>query len=218
MVTLLYIYRKKTTMKILAVIFSIVFTQSCFSQNEIYKNLSRADLENLATKMAFLIDTMNNKINALNNEIKRLDSCSYAKKKDAFCEALNNDSITNIKSGWDFYDFKVISCKGNRTAQEVELIILAEQSHLNQKTSLDLMRSTVLDGLGKSLKFKLGNYGPGTIFTNTPTQISMTITGVIPGTEKLGLVGLKMSSKDVNQTGHSDYRRITEFRNIPIVW
>lgn len=160
----------------------------------------------------------NSDVNSLEREeVMKLDSANYALEKKNFCEALANDSVVKIKSPWNYYTFKVLNCKGNRGSQEVELIIIATQSHLNQKTSLELFRSSVIDGLGKELKLKKGYFGPQTIFTDTPVQLTLTIQGVMPGTEKIGHLGLRMSSKDITESGGFDFKTL-ELRNILINW
>jgi len=154
----------------------------------------------------------------LSDEENRVqDSTKYALKKQQFCEALSDDSDVKIKSPWSFYTFKVLSCKGNRGGQSAELIIIATQSSLNQRIKYNFNNTLVVDGLGKALKVSNGT-GPSTIFTDTPVQISLTIQGVVPGTEKIGHIGLVMSSKDITISSWAAIYKYLELRNIPIKW
>lgn len=154
--------------------------------------------------------------NLTEEEHRVQDSTKYALKKQQFCEALNDDSDVKVKSPWSFYTFKVLSCKGNRGGQEVELIIVATQTHLNQKIRYDFRRSPVVDGLGKSLKIS-NNIVPKTIFTDSPVQLTLTIQGVLPGTEKIGHIALSMSSEDISAVVPLAFKYL-ELRNIPIKW
>ena len=195
-------------MKYLSLLFFLTIFQISFSQSDLYKEYSRVELEKTINNSAHRIDNLN----------RKLDSCRYAQEKTTFCKALANDSVVKIKSPWSFYTFKVLSCKGNREGQNVELIILAEQSHMNQRIQYKFRGSSVIDGLGKALKVTHESSGPDIIFTNIPFQITLTVQGVLPGTEKIGLLGLIMSSKDISISSFEAIYKIVEFRNISIKW
>jgi len=199
-------------MKLLLIVISTSLCSISFTQS-VFKNMTKTQVESIAITAIL-------EIKKLEAEIKSIDSCKYAQEKIIYCEAMNYDTITIVKSPWDFYSFKVLSCEGNRVQQTVKLIIVVEQSSLNQKATVHLIGCRAIDRIGVVCPIKRDIFtsaGIDVVYTNIPVQMTLTIEGVMPGTDIFSLVAINMKTQSVTQKGNAELETV-ELRNIPIKW
>jgi hypothetical protein len=154
--------------------------------------------------------------NVKKENLKLKDENKFLKEKMNFCPSLTADSNLIIKPFSDFYDVKIVSCKGNRISQSVTIDVLFQQNSTNQKIAMDMSRSNCTDILGNSYTLSTYNEFPQ-IFTSTPLKITFTVKNIMPGTDMFKLIALKMGTGKID--GDAVFPgSFTEIRNLKINW
>jgi len=155
--------------------------------------------------------TENQKLKAENN---------FLNEKLNLCNALANDTVTQVKSFSDLYSVRVASCKGDRVTQTVTIEFLVKHNLTNQDLVLDLQDihgSLVVDVLGKSYPYTVNNYKT-TIFTGVETRIVLKVSNILPGTEAFSIASIRMKTLDTGNWVDANNYYFTEIRNLKIVW
>lgn len=167
-----------------------------------------------------LINLSQTNIDAIKKENLQLkDENKFLKKKLEFCTGIN-DTLLTIKPFSSTYDIKVVSCKGDRSNQSVEIEIVLSHQKINQQLSFDLQNSRIVDNIGTSYSVKIPNFysssGNYDVFMDTPLKITYIVSNVLPGTEMFKIIALKMNSNTIGQYSSPDL--YTEIKNLRIVW
>lgn len=151
---------------------------------------------------------------------KLKDENKFINEKLNLCNALANDTVTQINSFSGMYNIQVASCKGDRVSQSVAIDLIITQSSLNQNFTINYNESSATDGLGNQLKIidnnQNGYYGFYKVFTDTPLRVKLIVKNVMPGTNVFSLISLKMGTN--NMDNNPVNFQLTEIRNLKIVW
>lgn len=151
---------------------------------------------------------------------KLKDENNFLNEKLNLCNALANDTVTQVKSFSDLYSVRVASCKGDRVSQTVTIEFLVKHNLTNQDLVLDPRKevgSLVVDVLGKSYPYTVNNY-KATIFTGVETRIVLNVSNIMPGTEALSIASIRMKTLETGQYVDALNYAFTEIRNLKIVW
>lgn len=153
------------------------------------------------------------------DNIKLKEENKYLKNKLEFCSGIS-DSILSIKSFSGSYNIRVLSCKGDRSSQSVQIEIVLSHQNLNQQLSFDLSNSRIVDNIGNSFSMKIPNFfasaGSYDIFTDTPLKITYIVNNVLPETEMFKIIALKMNTNTIGKYSSPDL--FTEIKNLKIYW
>lgn len=150
---------------------------------------------------------------------KLKDENKFLNEKLIFCTSITADTITEIKSFSNLYTFNIISCKGDSKTQTVTIELLVQQNTTNQKFTIDFFRSNAVDILGKQYQFSnrdKGSYEFYTIYSNTPTRLTIVVKNILPGTEAFSIIALNMATDEMDKNPVNF--KLTEIRNLKIVW
>ena len=114
----------------------------------------------------------------------------------------------------------MISCKGDKSSQSVEIEIVVNHQKVNQQLTFDLKNSRIIDNIGNSYSMKIPNFyssgGSYDVFTDTPLKITYIVSNVLPGTEMFKMIALKMNTNTIGQYSSPDL--FTEIKNLRILW
>jgi hypothetical protein len=149
---------------------------------------------------------------------KSKDEINFLNEKLNFYTAITSDTASEIKSFSSLYSIKVVSCMGDRNSQTIIIDLLLEHNSTNQSLAFNIKESKAVNSIGQ--EYKLNNPGISTnyysVFSNTPQRLTVVLNNVVPGTDMLSLLALKMATRDINATAYKfDF---TEIRNLKIVW
>lgn len=151
---------------------------------------------------------------------KLMDENIFLNEKLNLCNALANDTVTQVKSFSDLYSVRVASCKGDRVSQTVTIEFLVKHNLTNQDLVLDLVDqhgSIAVDVLGKTYPYTVNNY-KATIFTGVETRIVLKVSNIMPGTEAFSIASIRMKTLDTGNWVDGHNYAYTEIRNLKIVW
>lgn len=164
------------------------------------------------------VETLKKDLATSKTENQKLkDENNFLNEKLNLCNALTNDTVTQVKSFSDLYSVRVASCKGDRVSQTVKIDLMLNHKTVNQKLSVNYFYSNVVNSLGEQLKLDY-NYSADyyNVYTNIPTRISITVKNVLPGTDMFSMLALQMSTCPIDEAKYNP--EFTEIRNLKIVW
>ena len=141
-------------------------------------------------------------------------------EKITMCFGNNVDSNYNIQPFSGIYEMKVLSCKGDRSSQSVEIVILVTHNKVNQQLAVNTNESNAIDNTGNGYKIGIPNFyssiGYYKVFTDTPYKILYTVKNILPGTESFKLISLAMGTGNIDTYPNTNL--FTEIRNLKITW
>lgn len=160
----------------------------------------------------------NQKLKSENEKLKL--SNNDLKAKVDFCTSIEKNSEVTVKTFTDFYNIKVLKCKGNKAEQSVTLDILVSQSKVNQYFKIESAQA--IDLLGNLFNGSDNvTVGGSRVYhslltTDAPIKISIKFTNILPGNQNFKTVSL--SSSTYNTDISNKINGIIELRNITIEW
>ena len=166
------------------------------------------------------VETLKKDLSSSKSENQKLkDENKFLNEKLIMCEALAADTVVKISSFSNLYTINYLSCKGDRGSQTVTVEFLISQKSTNKKIIVDNTTSLAVDILGN--QFSVTNiykqsYSYYVVFTDTPVKMSFIIKNVLPGTEAISLLALKMSTGEMDNPSYN--YALTELRNLKITW
>jgi len=162
----------------------------------------------------------NQKLKAENEALKL--SVNDLKAKVDLCNAIEKNKDVQVKSFTDFYDIKVLKCKGNKGEQTVTIELLVTQNKVNQRFSFDYSNIYAYDQLGTKYScLKIINSNNESynceILTDIPMKFTIKIANVLPGLESFKIVTSKVSTYNLS-TYDKVADGVIEIRNLKIEW
>ena len=166
----------------------------------------------------------NQKLKSENEKLKL--SNNDLKAKVDFCTSIEKNKNIEVRSFADFYDIKVIKCKGNKTDQNFKLELLITQSRVNQwfiySSYLFKSLNLAFDDIGNKYKVTriedpLKEHASTKILTNIPMKLTVTISDVMPGLSSLKTVNLEVESESYS-SHEMKVSGMIIINNLPIEW
>lgn len=167
------------------------------------------------------VETLKKDLTKSKNENQKLkEENRVLKEKLELCSNIDSNSTLSIKPFIGAYDFQVVSSKGDRASQSVEIVLLVTYHNLNQQLALNLNNSNAVDNIGNGYKIGIPEFYFATayykVFTDTPLKIKVNIKNILPGTESFSMISLAMGTSNVDEFPNPNL--YTEIRNLKIVW
>lgn len=151
----------------------------------------------------------------------------FLKNKLAFFNTITGDHEYSVTSFSSDFDFKVVSCKGDRAAQTVKVEFVVHHKRVNQKMRISASSYVkAYDELGHAFGYKevsLGNVTNSEAIYGVvvPTDIDvrgyLLFRGVLGGTEKFKLIEIPAESGDQDGGGNEVEGKFT-IKDIKINW
>ena len=136
----------------------------------------------------------------------------------------------NIKSFSNDFDLKLLSCKGDKNKQQVNIEFLIKHKNVHQKVCFnkgkDDAKAYDLEGneynsntvsVGSKINNSYGFSICNKIPTNVPVKASINLIKILPTVEKLSFVTVKIGFKDFDGSYKYTYGNI-EIQNLDIDW
>jgi hypothetical protein len=151
------------------------------------------------------------------------DSAFIHEKLD-FYEKMNADTEYSVSSFSSQFEVKVLSCKGDRGAQTVQVEYVIKHRKVNQKVGSSHSGCQAYDEIGNA--FEIDNISLGTDYIDyrqvlVPTDVAIkgtvTFKRILGGTEKFKQVNIFMSTSDADG-GTNRIEGITSIKNLKINW
>ncbi len=164
------------------------------------------------------VETLKKELATSKTENQKLkDENNFLNEKLNLCKALDNDTVTQVKSISDLYSVQVVSCIGDRVSQTVKIDLLLSQKTINQKLTVNYFYSNAVSSIGEQLKLSFTSSCDFlNVYTDTPIRLTVTVKNVLPGTDMLSMLALQMSTCPIDEVKHNP--AFTEIRNLKIVW
>lgn len=159
-------------------------------------------------------------------ESKKLE-INDLKAKVELCSLIEKNKNIEVRSFADFYDVKVIKCKGNKTEQSVTLELLITQNRVNQNFVYCLYKFNNQEFAGYD---DLGNKYPVTkmynsnyedcgcnLLTNIPMKFTVKFANILPGLGNFKSVLLSLDTQNF-ATRDMQVKGNVVINNLPIEW